>query len=122
MSNNAPATPNEVVLHLAELARELEEVTRQLNEADEAAVNAREAAKLAEAQAFLAAEGSVEARKNQAIVKTHEQRLAAEVADALVRGLMRTSRTLQARIDVGRTYGATIRSEITLAGSGVHGA
>ncbi|MFC4124890.1 hypothetical protein [Nocardia rhizosphaerae] len=119
---NAPATPNEAVLHLAELARQLDQVTRELNEADVAAVNARETAKLAEAQAFLRAEGSVDARKAMAVNATHEVRLAAEVADALVRGLQRTSRTLQTRIDVGRTFSATVRSEIGLAGSGVHGA
>ncbi|WP_328439176.1 hypothetical protein [Nocardia puris] len=118
---SVPQNANEVVLALAKLARQLDEATRALNEADVAAVNAREAAKLAEAKAFLAAEGSVEARKNTALVETHEVRLAAEVAEAGVRGLQRTIRTLQTRIDVGRTYGATIRSEIALSGAGVHG-
>ncbi|MBF6410992.1 hypothetical protein [Nocardia farcinica] len=119
---SVPQNPNEVVVQLAKLARELDERTRDLNEADVAAVNAREAAKLAEAKAFLSAEGSVEARKNQAFVDTHEIRLAAEVAEAGVRGLQRTIRTLQTRIEVGRTYGATLRSEAALSGAGVHGA
>lgn len=117
-----PQNPNEVVLHLTELSRQLADATEQINEADIAAVNARETAKLAEAKAFLAAEGSVEARKSKAVVQTHEARLAAEVADAGVRGLQRTIRTLQTRIDVGRTFGATLRSEMNLAGSGVNGA
>lgn len=116
-----PQNSNEVVVHLGSLSRQLDETTQQLNEADVAAVNSRETAKLAEAKAFLAAEGSVDARKNQAIVQTHDVRLAADVADALVRGLIRTVRTLQSRIDVGRTYGATLRSEIALSGSGAHG-
>lgn len=118
---SVPSTPNAVVLHLSTLARQLEEVTNALNEADDAAVQAREVAKLAEAKAFLSAEGSVDARKAMAVNATHEQRLAAEVADALVRGLQRTSRTLQTRIDVGRTMSATVRKEIDLAGSGVYG-
>ncbi|MCM6776248.1 hypothetical protein NDR87_18860 [Nocardia sp. CDC159] len=117
-----PQNANDVVLQLSRLSRELDERTKDLNEADVAAVNAREAAKLAEAQEFLKAEGSVDARKCKAIVATPELRLAAEVAEAGVRGLQRTIRTLQTRIDVGRTYGATIRSEAALAGSGVHGA
>lgn len=116
-----PQNSNEVVKQLGALSRRLDETTQQLNDADVAAVNAKEAAKLAEAKAFLAAEGSVDARKSQAVVATHEVRLAAEVADATVRGLMRTVRTLQSRIDVGRTYGATLRSEIALSGSGGHG-
>jgi hypothetical protein len=119
---SVPQNPNEVVKQLSKLARQLDEATQQLNEADVAAVNAREAAKLAEAKAFLAAQGPVDHRKAKAIEETHEVRLAAEVAEAGVRGLQRTIRTLQTRIDVGRTYGATIRSEIALSGSGVHGA
>lgn len=117
-----PQNANEVVLQLAKLARQLDEATQTLNEADVAAVNAAEQAKVAEAKAFLAAEGPIEVRKRKAIVETSEIRLAADVAEAGVRGLQRTVRTLQVRIDVGRTYGATIRSEIALAGSGVHGA
>lgn len=113
-----PQSPNDVVIQLAALSRELDERTRDLNEADVAAVNAREAAKLAEAKAFLAADGSVEARKSKAVIQTHEIRLAAEVAEAGVRGLQRTIRTLQTRIEVGRTYGATLRSEMALAGYG----
>ncbi|MFJ4653800.1 hypothetical protein ACIP5Y_21245 [Nocardia sp. NPDC088792] len=120
--NAVPHNPNEAVLHLADLARQLDRVTNELNEADVTAVHAREAAKLAEAHAFLCAQGSVDARKAQATVATAEARLAAEVADATVRGLRNSVRTLQTRIDVGRTYGATLRSEIALAGSGVHGA
>lgn len=117
-----PTNPNEVVLQLAKLARLLDETTKELNEADIAAVKAVEAAKLAEAKAFLSALGPIEARKRIAIEETHEIRLAAEVAEAEVRGLQRNLRTLQTRIDVGRTYGATLRSEISLAGTGVHGA
>ena len=113
-----PQNPNEVVLHLAELSRQLDETTKQLNQADVDAVNARETAKLAEAKAFLAAEGPVDHRKAKAVEQTHEERLAAEVAEAMVRGLQRTSRTLQTRIDVGRTFSATVRSEISLAGYG----
>lgn len=120
--NDVPLTSNDVVRELAGLARELNRATQDLNEADVLAVNARETAKLAEAKAFLSAQGPVDHRKAQAIVATTEQRLAADVADALVRGMQRTVRTLQTRIDVGRTYGATIRAEIQLSGSGVHGA
>lgn len=117
-----PQNPNEVVLQLASLSRQLEQVTADLNEADIVAVHARETLKLAEAKAFLSAQGSVDARKAQSLVETHDLRMAAEIADALVRGLRNSNRTLQIRIDVGRTYAATVRSEISLAGSGVHGA
>ncbi|MEV0357152.1 hypothetical protein AB0H71_13930 [Nocardia sp. NPDC050697] len=119
--SGVPQNVAEVVKQLTELSLQLAEATTQINEADVAAVNARETAKLAEAKAFLAAEGSVEARKSKAVVETHQVRLAAEVADAGVRGLQRTIRSLQTRIDVGRTFGATLRSEMNLAGTGAFG-
>lgn len=116
--SGAPSNPTEVVLQLAELSRQLGDATQELNEADVAAVNAREAAKLAEAKAFLSAQGSVDARRSHALIDTADLRLQAGVADALVRGLQQTLKTLHTRIDVGRTYAATIRSEISLAGYG----
>ena len=92
----------------------------QLNTADVEATELAEDAKLAEAKAFVAAEGSVDMRKNKAIIETHDIRLAARVAEALVRGHQRTVRTLQSRIDVGRSHGATVRAETQMAGVG-HG-
>lgn len=116
-----PQNPNEVVLHLAELSRQLDDVTRRLNEADVDAKVKAEDAKVAEAKAFVAASGAMDLRKAIAVVETHEVRLEARVAEAMVRGLQRESRTLHARIDVGRTFSATVRSEISLTGSGAFG-
>lgn len=111
-----PENTNEVALNLAKLSRRLDEVKDELNRADMDHVYKRESAKLAEAHAYLEAEGSIEARKKQTDVATHEVRLAAEVAEATVRGLARTMKTLQSRIDVGRTLGAGIRAEASMTG------
>lgn len=111
-----PENTNEVALNLARLSRQLDEVKDELNRADMDHVHKRETAKLAEARTYLAAEGSIEARKRQTDLATHEERLAAEVAEATVRGLVRTMKTLQSRIDVGRTLGAGIRAEAQLTG------
>lgn len=116
-----PQNPNDVVLHLAELSRQLDDVTKRLNEADVDAEIKAEDAKVAEAKAFIAASGAMDLRKMVAIVETNEVRLGARVAEAMVRGLQRESRTLHARIDVGRTMSATVRSEIDLTRSGAHG-
>ena len=116
---SVPQNANEVVQHLLELSRQLEKVTNELNDADMKAVNKREDAKMAESRAFLGAEGTIESRKHTAIVESHTERLEAETAEAIVRGLQRSVRTLQTRIDVGRTYGATLRSELAVLGSGV---
>ena len=115
---NVPHNANDVARTLGELSKQLDEVTQQLNAADTDSVNKQEDAKLAEAQAFLTATGSMDIRKRTAIVETHEVRLAAETADCIVRGLQRSVRTLQSRIDVGRSLGAAVRAETQLAGFG----
>ncbi|MDG3012174.1 hypothetical protein G4X40_18700 [Rhodococcus sp. D2-41] len=109
---------NGVARHLLALSRELEKVTQQLNEEDIRATELAEDAKLAEAKAFVRVSGSVDFRKSQAVIETHDIRLAARVSEATVRGLQRTVRTLQSRIDVGRSHGATVRAEVQLAGRG----
>ncbi|MEU9515881.1 hypothetical protein [Micromonospora sp. NPDC048169] len=115
-------TPNQVVSHLAALSLRLDEVTEELNRADEEATELRGYATVANSEAFLRAEGAMDLRKHKAIVETHELRFAAELAEQKVRGLTRSQKTLMARIEVGRSTGAAVRSDISLAGSGVHGA
>lgn len=113
----APATPTEVALHLAGLARDLDLTVRQLEDADRDAVEKSGAADLAYSRAFLAAEGSVESRKHRAVLETHDARMAADVAEAVVRHLRRRVDVTKVRIDVGRSYGAAVRAEINLAGN-----
>lgn len=109
---------NSVAMHLLELSRELAAMTGRLNDLDVKATGLAEDAKLAEAKAFVAAEGSVDFRKSTAVIGTHTIRLKARLAEAEVRGMQRTLRTLERRIDVGRTHGATVRAEIAMAGRG----
>jgi chromatin segregation and condensation protein Rec8/ScpA/Scc1 (kleisin family) len=114
---SAPLSPNQVAAHLAELARDLDTTVSQLKEADRDATEKRAAADLANSRAFLEATGAMDLRKHQAVVSTAQQRLDADVAEALVRHLRRRLDALRVRIDVGRSYGAALRAEIGLAGS-----
>lgn len=107
-------TPNNVANQLVELARDLENLTRSLEYLEHEAVNRREDFTLALAKAFLASEGAMELRKNRAIVATSTERLAAETAEALVRGRKRQLDSLRIRIDIGRTLAATLRVEAAL--------
>lgn len=121
MSGYTPQTTNEVGLALAKLGRDLDSCKDRLNDADMEATIAQESRKVEEAKALVAAEGRTgEERKAQATIATHEIRLDAEVKDAIVRGLVREMKTLQSRIDVGRTLGAGIRKETELGGYGRH--
>ena len=108
-------TPNSVVSNLVELARELARLSSDLDTLEIDAVNAREDATLANAQAFLSADGAMDMRKATAIVGTHHERLAAETAEALVRGRKRQLDSIKVRIDVGRSAAAALRAEIDLS-------
>jgi hypothetical protein len=113
-----PLNPTQIALHLAELARDLDTTVGQLKVVDHELTEKRAAADLAYSRAFLGAAGSVDARKHQAAIETHEQRLAADLADAMFRHLRRRTDAIKVRIDVGRTYNAAVRAEIALGGNG----
>lgn len=115
---NRPLTSNDVAHQLANLARDLDALVKQLDAAEREAVNKREDHTLALSRAFLTAQGPMDIRKHQSIADTHEQRLAAELAEATVRGIRRQIDSIKVRIDVGRSVGAAVRTEINLAGVG----
>lgn len=116
MTGQGQLTANEVALQLARLGRELDDLVSRLEGAERQMVTAREDYTMAHARAFLHAEGSMEHRKQWAIQETHAERLAAETADALVRGLRRQIDAVKVRIDIGRSVGAALRAEASLAG------
>lgn len=111
-------TPNRIAKTLMELARDLDTTVGQLEFADRDMVEKRAAADLAYSRAFLAAEGSMDIRRHVATEKTHQIRLDAEVADALVRHLRRRIDAIKTRVDTGRSLGAALRAELALAGQG----
>jgi hypothetical protein len=114
----APINATDVALQLGKLARELDDTVRALEFADRDAIEKRAAADLAFSRAFIGASGSVDLRKHTAAIDTHDQRLAADVADTVVRHLRRRIDAIKTRIDVGRSYGAAVRAELALGGNG----
>lgn len=108
-------TPNGVVQQLLPLARELAELSEGLDQLEIDAVNAREDYVMAHAKAFLGAEGAMDIRRYTAVEATHHERLAAETAEALVRGRKRQLETLRVRVEVGRSAAAALRAEIALS-------
>jgi hypothetical protein len=111
-------TPTSVAAQLAKLARELDDLVAAMDDAERRAVEAREGYTMAYAGAFLAAEGSMDIRRHRATVDTHGERLAAETAEQIVKGIRRQIDTVRLRVDVGRSLGAALRAEVGLAGSG----
>ena len=104
-------TQVDVIKRLSECSRLLDAAQADLAEIDEAAVRAKQAAEVAYARAYLQAEGSIEARKAEATIRTAGECLEAELCAAKVRACRERIRTLGAQLDVGRTLSAAIRNQ-----------
>lgn len=112
-----PATAQQVGAALGKLSMDLQRISDRLAEADEAATLLADKYQLEYDKAFLMAGAKsgkppTEAvRHAEARMATAPLRLELEVAKLDVRSLKAAHRTLDRRIDVGRTQAATVRSE-----------
>ena len=104
-------TPADVSAQLADLSRELGQTRIELAGLDDRFVRAEHIHRVGFARAFMAAEGSMDARKQLATIATDEIRLAAELAGASHRACQERLREIRSRLDVGRTLSAAIRVE-----------
>jgi hypothetical protein len=111
-------TPNQIALRLSQLSRDLDTQSSQIEALDVAAVQARHAYELAFARAFLDPEnqGSVDVRKQLAVLATADEKLTAETAEAVLRAARTRIGTLKTQIETGRSLNALMRAEISLAG------
>lgn len=112
----APASAAEVVKNLAALTGELQARVAMLRTAERDAAEKRHAADMAESRAFVNSDGSMDMRKHRARLEADGAESAAKIAEALVRVLRAEIRALETRIDVGRSYGATVRAELSTLG------
>lgn len=113
-----PQTATDVAMNLASIARQLDQAVKDLRDLDEQSVRARSRFEVRFAQAFLSAEGSVDFRKQTSVLATESEKLDAEIADQRVRSQRALIDSLKVRIDVGRSYGAALKAEVSLASSG----
>lgn len=111
-------TPIQVVKHLTDLTIQLDRTVAALKAAERDAAEKRHSADMVESRAFLNADGPMDMRRHQAKVAADRQEGDALVAEALVRVLRQEIRAIDTRIDVGRTYGATVRAEFKALGLG----
>jgi len=109
---SAPATAQQVVSNLSALTEELRRTVAAYRAAERDAAEKRHAADVAESRAFLRADGPMDMRRHVARVEADQAEQDALVAEALVRVLKAEIRAIETRIDVGRTYGATVRAEL----------
>jgi hypothetical protein len=116
MPDKHPPTANEIAHWLGELTRQLDaKVTEYAQLSDEAAT-ARRDAEVAYARKFLAVDGPVDARKQEAILHAADKRFGADVAERKVAACKEAIRALHLKIDVGRTASANVRAELSALG------
>jgi hypothetical protein len=111
-----PANALEVAVHLGRLSRQLDDLGNALEAAELDAARKRLAFDVAFSEAFVKHAGSVDLRKHRAVLDTQHERAAADVADVVVRHLRRRIKALETRIEVGRSYGTTVRAELATLG------
>ena len=104
-------SPTQVALELAHLSRQLQKLSDDQRPLEDDAVQAREAYTLAYAKRFMEEGGNNEERKQATIKMTHDLRIAAELAEVLVKMHIQQVNTLKKRIDIARSAAALVRAE-----------
>lgn len=104
-------TPSQVALALAALSRALEGLQNAQEPLEEDAVRKREAYTVEYAKVFIRSEGNNEERKQDTTLRTSDLRLAAELAETLVKMHIAQINTLRKRIDIARSAAALVRAE-----------
>jgi hypothetical protein len=106
-------TANTIVRHLSELGRELDMTVEMMKDAENDAAQKRHAADMTESRAFVASEGAMDMRKHLARIQAGPLEGEALVAEALARYLKTKIRSIETRIEIGRSLGAALRAELS---------
>lgn len=96
---------------LADISRELDEVVVEYDTYEREAVQAEIEYEKAYARTFLSLSGSVELRKQQALLDTWQERLDKELAEAQVRICKQRISKLHAQLEVHRSINAAQRTQ-----------
>jgi phage shock protein A len=108
----------EVIKRLSELSRMLDAATEDIAKSDDFAVKAKASYEVAFAKSFLSAEGSMDQRKQIAIMACADEKFAMEIAEAQVRAVKERINTLRSQISIGQSLSAAIRQQFSSEGIG----
>ncbi len=101
----------DIVLELSRIGRELDQLSHQIDSLDESCVLAWSEHRKAYATAYINGTGSIEDRKQHAVLEVEEQRVTAEAADQVLRAARERIRVLRDRLEIGRSISAARRAE-----------
>ncbi|MFC0673512.1 hypothetical protein [Brachybacterium hainanense] len=108
----------DVVAELQRIGRELDALSKGIAKLDRAAVDAWSAHRKAYASAYLGGKGPIKDREQAAVLEVEATRLAAEIADQVLRASKERIRVLRDRLEIGRSVGAARRSQFAAEATG----
>jgi hypothetical protein len=111
---------DDIVTQLTDLTIELKATVNDLATLDEDAVRAEHQERLAYARVFMSLSGSMEIRKQQAIIDTNIVALERELADMKVRAAKARIKYLEVAFDAIRSISAARRAEFMSEATGQH--
>jgi hypothetical protein len=109
---------SEVVKRLSELSRMLDAATDEIAALDDKAVRAKGSYEVAYAKSFLESNGSMDVRRQEAILVCADLRLTMEIAEAQVRAIKERINTLRSQISIGQSLSAALRQQFSAEGVG----
>jgi hypothetical protein len=109
---------SEVVKRLSELSRMLDAATDEIAALDDKAIRAKGSYEVAYAKSFLESNGSMDVRRQEAILVCADLRLTMEIAEAQVRAIKERINTLRSQISIGQSLSAAIRQQFSAEGVG----
>ena len=101
----------DIVLELSRIGRELDALSTEIARLYAACVVAWSEHRKAYARAYIDGTGSIEDRKQAAVLEVEELRVAAEAADQVHRAARERIRVLRDRLEIGRSISAARRAE-----------
>lgn len=110
----------DIVLELSRIGRELDELSHEIARLDHVCVTTRSEYRKAYAREFLDSAGSVDVRKQSAVLAVEDTLLTAEIADQVHRAARERIRVLRDRLEIGRSISAARRSEFAAEATGQH--
>ena len=109
---------SEVVKRLSELSRMLDAATDEIAVLDDKAVRAKGSYEVAYAMSFLESNGSMDVRRQEAILACADLRLTMEIGEAQVRAIKERINTLRSQISIGQSLSAALRQQFSAEGVG----
>lgn len=101
----------DIVLELSRIGRELDALSTEIARLDQRCVAAWSEHRKAYAREYINGQGSIEDRKQHAVLAVEDQRVAAEAADQIHRAARERIRVLRDRLEIGRSLNAARRAE-----------